>query len=257
MRMSRPGPSHRAGALAGVLMLTAGTGWAQEGADPVMMEQGAQIYGAQCAICHGEQGQGVASEIPSLAASPVLEDPYIVIANVHQGVVNMPPFPQLSDDEIAAVTTFVRNSFDNNYGGVAVEEVASIRAELDAPGEVVTIWDGVYTREQAEAGRAPYSGSCGLCHGRRLNGVADDNDMQSGPPLAGNRFLRNWNGRSIGSLFTYTHFTMPLSNPGFLPDEDYAAIIAYMLEVTDVPAGDTPLSIDPIETGHILITQEP
>jgi mono/diheme cytochrome c family protein len=39
----------------------------------------------------------------------------------------MPPTPQLSDDEIAAVSTYARNSFGNSFGVVTPAEVKSRR----------------------------------------------------------------------------------------------------------------------------------
>ena len=39
----------------------------------------------------------------------------------------MPPFTNLTDREIAAVATYIRNSFGNNYGIATVEEVAKNR----------------------------------------------------------------------------------------------------------------------------------
>ena len=35
-----------------------------------------------------------------------------------------------------------------------------------------TVWDGVYTREQAQRGEKLYEQECGRCHGDDLTGIA-------------------------------------------------------------------------------------
>lgn len=236
----------------------AGGAQAQGSVDPALLAQGAEVYAAQCAICHKEDGRGYPPRIPALVGSLNVEDPYVLVQNVHLGGAEMPPVPTLSDAEIAAVATYVRNSFDHAFGAVTPEEVAALKEEI-GPAEAPaprSIWDGVYTQAQADQGQMLARGPCGLCHGSRLNGVPDDQDQRPAPPLARANFLRSWEGRSLGSLYGYSRATMPQSNPGFLPDEDYVAIIAYMLSLTGAPAGDTPLPVDLHELAHIAITME-
>jgi mono/diheme cytochrome c family protein len=119
-----------------------------------------------------------------------------------------------------------------------------------------SVWEGVYSEVQATRGREVYEGACGFCHGNRLDGAADDPDMRSAPPLARAKFLRNWEGRSLASLFEYTRATMPEDNPGSLADQDYADIIAYMLSVSKIPAGDDELQPDSQSIVGIVIQQQ-
>ena len=102
-----------------------------------------------------------------------------------------------------------------------------------------------------------YPGACGGCHGRRLNGAPDDPDRVSTPPLARAKFLRDWHGRSLATLFEYTRAPMPESNPGSLTDEEYVDVIAYMLSVSGMPAGDDELRTDPQSLARALIRQQP
>ena len=129
-------------------------------------------------------------------------------------------------------------------------------AQVDDAGETASVWDGVFTEAQAARGREVYTGACGLCHGRRLNGAPDDPDMRSTPPLARARFLREWEGRSLAALLAYTRLTMPEDNPGSLADEEYVEVIAYMLSVGRMPAGDGELPTDPRRLAEILIRRE-
>lgn len=230
---------------------------AQGAVDPALMAAGQAVFDRNCAICHKSNGLAPVPAIPNLSESENLEDPAFVTSAIVSGIANMPPFHTLSDEDVAAVATYVRNSWGHAYGGVTADEVKAERAALDPPPPLVSIWDGVYTVEQAEQGAKVYKAPCGLCHGTKLNGAPDDMDMVPGPALARAAFLRNWNGRSLGALYSMSRLTMPKSNPGFLPDEDYAAIVAHMLATSNVPPGSTPLPADPIALGAIIISEPP
>ncbi|MBU0749619.1 MAG: cytochrome c [Gammaproteobacteria bacterium] len=105
------------------------------------MVRGGKVYEQHCAQCHGDQGQGEPGAFPALAGNRavVLNDPTNLVRVVLQGGYlpatagnprphGMPPFQQfLSDDEVAAVTTFVRNSWGNQAPGVGTIEVYRAR----------------------------------------------------------------------------------------------------------------------------------
>jgi len=96
-----------------------------------------------------------------------------------------------------------------------------------------SVWDGVYSAEQAKRGQARYNTQCASCHGQSLEGG------ESAPPLAGGEFLSNWSGLSVGELFDRTRSTMPQSKPGSLSREANAEILAYVLSANQFPAGKT------------------
>jgi mono/diheme cytochrome c family protein len=118
-------------------------------------------------------------------------------------------------------------------------------------------WDGVYSSDQATLGASVYPSVCGRCHGYRLDGAPDDPDMFSTQPIAGRKFLRNWNGRSLAALFEYTRTTMPDNNPGFLTDQEFVALVAYMLAMSGMPPGSVPLPTDPAVLAGITIEMNP
>ncbi len=99
-----------------------------------------------------------------------------------------------------------------------------------------SVWDGVYTNDQAKRGEALYARECGSCHGDMLTGG------ESAPPLAGGEFLSNWNGLTVGDLFERIRKTMPMNKPGKLNKEINADIVAFMLSFNTFPAGSTELS---------------
>ena len=101
--------------------------------------------------------------------------------------------------------------------------------------ETRSVWDGVYTKEQAAKGQAAYNESCSSCHGDTLGGG------ESAPALAGGEFLSNWNGLTLGELFERIRTTMPQNRPGSLSREKNAQILAYVLSANNFPAGKTDL----------------
>ena len=98
-----------------------------------------------------------------------------------------------------------------------------------------SVWDGVYTEEQAQRGQAAYAQACGLCHGVGLTGLGE------AKPLTGPEFLSNWNGLTLADLFDRTRTTMPLNKPRSLTREQYADIMAYLLKFDGFPAGQSEL----------------
>ena len=99
-----------------------------------------------------------------------------------------------------------------------------------------SVWEGVYTAEQAKRGEARYNELCASCHGDTLGGG------ESAPPLAGGEFLANWNGLSAGELFERTRKTMPQSKPGSLTRDQTADILAYIFSANRFPAGKSELA---------------
>ena len=107
-------------------------------------------------------------------------------------------------------------------------------SNLAAQKPTRSVWDGVYTKEQAERGRGEYKSECEDCHGLALDG--DD-----GPPLAGVPFLSNWDGLTLNVLFDRIKTTMPANRPGSISREASADILSYILRFNRFPAGDQEL----------------
>lgn len=112
--------------------------------------------------------------------------------------------------------------------------VCSLRAQ-EPPAPARSVWDGVYTEEQAKRGEALYEKQCSACHGDKLAG------RESAPPLTGGAFLSNWNGLPLSDLFERVRKTMPQNAPGKLTKQQNADILAYMLSFNKFPAGKTEL----------------
>lgn len=96
-------------------------------------QEGARRYGAVCAACHRDDGRGQEGMATSLLESEwVLGHPRRLIRIVLHGLdgeMLMPPLGQLSDDEVAAVLTYIRRAWGHGASPVEPDFVAEIRGE--------------------------------------------------------------------------------------------------------------------------------
>jgi len=126
--------------------------------------------------------------------------------------------------------------FLNTKSAIAAAAIlAAAGALAQAPASV---WDGVYTDEQAARGVSLYQRECASCHGKALEGAGVF------PPLAGDDFKSNWDGRPLGDLFEQMRVSMPADHPGKLNGDRNADILAYMLKQNGFPAGSTAMKGD-------------
>ena len=108
---------------------------------------------------------------------------------------------------------------------------------------------GVYTPLQADSGEITYGLHCAFCHGRRLEG---DEDFCT-PPLQGTEFWRRWGRQSVGALYERIKKTMPEKQPGSLEDQEYAAIVSFILKANEWPAGSKELPPDLATLRRIIL----
>jgi cytochrome c len=134
--------------------------------------------------------------------------------------------------------------------GVALTCVTAV-AEAQAV-KPVSVWSGVYTAAQNKRGEELHADVCVMCHGRRLNG-AGQSEMPPSPAIAGATFLRKWAGRNVAALFVYIRHSMPTDSPGTLTDQQTLDAIAHMFAISDMPAGDRELPLDPKALANIMI----
>jgi mono/diheme cytochrome c family protein len=108
------------------------------------MKIGAAIYKDSCAACHRDSGKGEVHLFPSLAGNALVQsdDPTTLVRIVLQGSravatdaaptgPAMPAFDwRLNDAQVAAVLTYIRNSWGNAAAPVAASNVSSGRSAL-------------------------------------------------------------------------------------------------------------------------------
>ena len=112
--------------------------------DDRMMRAGEAIYLDNCAACHTGIGSGIPQLFPALKNNPSVQsaDPASLIRVVLRGAQSVATDPaptgaampalgwKLSDDEVAAVVTYIRNSWGNAGSPVSASDVASARRQL-------------------------------------------------------------------------------------------------------------------------------
>lgn len=114
--------------------------------DPAVMEIGKQGY-LVCGACHGQNGEGGPAG-PPLADSewvtgPIsnliliqlrgLKGPIEVNGKVYEFPAGMTPMAYQTDEQIAGVLTYIRNSFGNKASAVKPEQVEALRGEVGKP----------------------------------------------------------------------------------------------------------------------------
>ena len=114
--------------------------------DRAVMDAGHAIYSDSCSACHQADGKGVPRMFPPLEhnANAQSSDPTSIVRVILQGAqtvptdlrptpVTMPAFDwKLSDRELAAVATYVRNAWGNAAPAVTADQVKSLRDQLQA-----------------------------------------------------------------------------------------------------------------------------
>jgi cbb3-type cytochrome c oxidase subunit III len=131
------------------------------------MSQGAQVYAENCARCHGANGEGVSNNFPNLAGNESLWDgPSVNIISMilggytpwHANQSSMPEFNQsLSDDQIAAVSNYVRTSWGNK--GTADATADEVGAERGLSSDWVMLDTG--TTQASIGNAAPFDDIAG------------------------------------------------------------------------------------------------
>lgn len=89
----------------------------------------------------------------------------------------------------------------------------------------------IYTEAQAQHGGTMYRSKCSGCHGGDLTG-------EHAPPLKGEPFWSQWDGETARSLYSRIISTMPPDDAGSLAEKDVMDLMAYLLEVNGLPAGN-------------------
>ncbi len=107
----------------------------------LLMQLGKNVYDTRCASCHGAQGRGMPTAYPPLAGNQSIQmtsavNPIRLVLNggFPPGTAGnpmpygMPPFAQiLTDDEVAAVVTYIRAAWGNGGSAVSARQANALR----------------------------------------------------------------------------------------------------------------------------------
>jgi len=90
-----------------------------------------------------------------------------------------------------------------------------------------SVAEGVFSAAQASRGEQTFRQVCAACH--------DTGEFSGG------RFRLTWVGQTAGDLFDTIATLMPEGDPGSLRPAEYAAVVAYLLQLNGYPAGEADL----------------
>jgi len=111
---------------------------------PAQLKRGAGIYETHCAVCHGDEGQGrERAYVPLAGSRAVQRDPPANLVQVVLGGAfpastagnprpfGMPPFAtELSDEDVAAVLSYIRNAWGHRAAAVQPLDVQRWRSSV-------------------------------------------------------------------------------------------------------------------------------
>jgi cytochrome c6 len=98
---------------------------------------GASLFAQNCSACHQLNGKGISGAFPALAGNALVNgEPQGFATVVLNGRGGMPAFGNdLSDQDIAAITTYVRSTWGNHAGAVTGAVVKAVRKGREPPAD--------------------------------------------------------------------------------------------------------------------------
>jgi mono/diheme cytochrome c family protein len=139
--------------LLGLLMIALLPGLAAAQAEAGSSTAGAMLYQQHCSVCHGSNGEGGVG--PSFVGNKDIANAPAMLHIVLFGKGAMPAWgQQLTDQEIADITTFERTGWGNSFGEITVAEVTQARAVGSAGTQAAAAPATAAAPAPAEAGPA-------------------------------------------------------------------------------------------------------
>lgn len=134
----------------------------------------------------------------------------------------------------AAATTNVRTPLGAHLTAAAATG-APIPLRFDSSARVIrsaaaNLPAATYSPAQAERGEQVFNQVCAMCHVRAQ--------------FVGERFVDEWNDRRVFDFYALVRSTMPLTNPGGLKEEQYLALVSYLLKANHAEPGVDSLQSD-------------
>jgi mono/diheme cytochrome c family protein len=139
-----------------------GSQTAQPPSGPASDKPGTDSYAKHCAICHGEQREGILPAFPPLLGVKRQMTDQQITELIRKGKGRMPGFPKLQNDELTALLHYLASP------GLSTPEVAS-----DTNGKS----SGAHSSSLADAGGSLFHQNCAFCHGRDTMGGETGPDL--------------------------------------------------------------------------------
>jgi mono/diheme cytochrome c family protein len=189
---------------------------------------GAQSYADHCAICHGEQREGILPAFPPLLdINRQMTDQKITVL-IHSGKGRMPAFPNLQNEELTALLHYL-----------ATDDLSATTASAAGKG----------ASSLAQVGATIFQRNCAFCHGRDAEGG------ETGPDLTRSKLaLADVNGDKIGEVVRdgRPEKKMPAFNFSGQEVQSLAAFVHLQEKnATAHPGGRRGVDVADLQTGNI------
>ncbi|HEV2200071.1 MAG TPA: hypothetical protein VGR73_09630 [Bryobacteraceae bacterium] len=96
-----------------------------------------------------------------------------------------------------------------------------------------SVWDGVYTADQAKRGDAVFTRRCLKCHSTGFERTG---------------FIERWREDKLSGFFNFISTYMPRDSPGSATQSEYLDIASYIMSNNDLPAGAQELTYEALTT---------
>ena len=198
-------------------------------------DAGAQSYAKHCAICHGDQREGILPGFPPLTGINHRMPVNKIAELVNTGKGRMPGFPNLPNGELTALLHYLTS--------------AEPSSQAAGKGEKGSEQSGI-----AEAGGALFHQNCAFCHGRDAMGG------ESGPDLTESKVvLSDSTGEKIAAVVREGRPDNKM--PGFnFSNEEMHSIIAFIHAREEAakahPGGRRGVAVADLQTGNVEAGKE-
>jgi mono/diheme cytochrome c family protein len=222
------------GAVAGRVNSSAQT--AQPAASPAPAGIGADSYAKHCAICHGEQREGILPGFPPLATiKRQMTDQQITVL-IRDGKGRMPGFQKMPNEELAGLLQYL----------------ATTPAKTALPANTTRVnRKGLELTGEAAAGDALFQQSCSFCHGRDAMGG------ETGPDLTQSKLvLTDTDGSKISEVVREGRTNGDKKMPAFqFSTPELASLVAF-IRVREAAAaamegGRRGVAVADLQTGNV------
>lgn len=198
---------------------------------------GEAVYAADCAICHGDNREGILPGFPPLAGIKRQMSDEQITALIRTGKGRMPPFPAIPNREIAALLKFL---------------ATAPAAGASLPGEPsLATHKGLQLSPEAAAGGALFQQNCAFCHGRDAMGG------ETGPDLTRSKLvLSDTNGSKIAQVVSEGRTTADKKMPAFrFSGPELAGLVAFIrarvAAANAMKGGRRGVDVSDLQTGNV------
>ena len=124
------------------------------------------------------------------------------------------------------------------FGGTAEAQTTGAQTT----GDYTTVWNGIYTPDQALRGQDAFELHCLRCHETDIDAANPDARFR------GHMFMERWREYDLVSLYDFIRLTMPRRDPGSLSDATYVDIVAHVMMVNAFPPGPRELDTEVLQS---------